>query len=572
MADDASLGTAELELGADLAPLDAKLATAESRVAVSVAAMQKMFDSLHVNADMKLAAADALATKLAAAGQGAPGASVGVAPASPYGGHGGVAGLWGVRGSEKAGSLQNPLVTVMAASKYFPMGSEAAAIGEDAVADVQRGDQSSGVASSADLAALTAAVQNLAQTSTPGSRMATAGTAGLGSPNSSERTVVALDAQDRQAIKDISDRLDKIEQHTSASRPDSSTGGGWGVMRVTKPATATPGPLVIDSDKQPIIVEGAGISTGHQSSTRQAPVSWDLGGPSIGGGGGGAGGTLNRRTDIFHHSAAENAAEGSGSDLLHTILWGETSHLPFTGVGNFAGMGSLGAFAGLGPEHAVVTGLGLASSATEAVAIGGTLKVLGSLGPLLVGAGSDMLAFRSALADDTDQIKQHAQALVTQYKAESQPAQHAAASLANQVIGIGGVYAPLAAQNALRNYTIIQQQLQPFFDWLKGPKGLGVFKDLENEFAANLPHSIGAATQGFELLLRIMDLAGSHAGGLTTKLDTLFTRLNGESNQRTRRYHSRYRSGRRVASSGAGVRVRPGRCRGRAGTCPRSAW
>ena len=98
-------------------------------------------------------------------------------------------------------SMTNPIVMVMEAAKYTPMGSYAAAIGESNVSDVQRGDQQSGVASAADIAALTSAVQDLAQQSNPASQLAKAGLVGVAEPHAAERTVMALDAGDREVFQ-----------------------------------------------------------------------------------------------------------------------------------------------------------------------------------------------------------------------------------------------------------------------------------------------------------------------------------------------------------------------------------
>ncbi|MGO9920563.1 MAG: hypothetical protein ACLQIB_38460 [Isosphaeraceae bacterium] len=62
------LGSAELSLGADLAPLDADLRDAKTRVALAVAEMQKMLDSLHADIDFKAQALEAAAARMAAAG------------------------------------------------------------------------------------------------------------------------------------------------------------------------------------------------------------------------------------------------------------------------------------------------------------------------------------------------------------------------------------------------------------------------------------------------------------------------------------------------------------------------
>lgn len=214
------LGSAELQLDTDNVPLERGLAEAEARVAKSVAVMQAMLDGLHGDVEVRVNALEGLAARAATASTiSGPGAAA-AAPAA----HGGTRNeIWGVRGPERAGSVTNPIVMVVEAAKYTPMGSFAAAMGESNVQDVQRGDQSSGVASAAQLAALTAAVQDLASNANPGSKLASAGAAGMGEPQSAERVIAHLDAADSVPLKNMAAAMARIEERTRPAPPGRPT-------------------------------------------------------------------------------------------------------------------------------------------------------------------------------------------------------------------------------------------------------------------------------------------------------------------------------------------------------------
>ncbi|HTX08630.1 MAG TPA: hypothetical protein VME22_08465 [Solirubrobacteraceae bacterium] len=118
------LGSAELDLGANLLPLDADLKRAEARVAASLAAMQALVDAgapkiearfSEMGAVMEAALAGPLSrldeVAKAAGNTTVVGGSTGgtnIKDSSTQ--------LWGVRGTEHVGSVQNPLAFVLLAS------------------------------------------------------------------------------------------------------------------------------------------------------------------------------------------------------------------------------------------------------------------------------------------------------------------------------------------------------------------------------------------------------------------------------------------------------------------------
>lgn len=267
---------------------------------------------------------------------------------------------------------------------------------------------------------------------------------------------------------------------------------------------------------------------------------------------------------------------GTGNKgALGGLLWGNTgggfiSQLlsPLTGLATMfsAGFGSVGSFAGFGPEHLLMTGLGLAGSAGEAAA-GGGLLALGSLGKAGVGSGSDALATKTALAGVSaftqlstavaeyganstqaqaaasqlafamrgdsqaalaaeSGIASAAESLKVQWHAASSDAQVQATNIMAQVLGLASAYTGRVGAAAAANLAIINTSLKPLFAWLKGPAGVGVFTSLETLFRNELPTAIHAFDEGVELLLRTMALAGSYTGGFVTKLDAFLTRTN----------------------------------------------
>ena len=330
------LGTAELQLSTDQAPLIAGLAEAEARVAKSVAVMQAMLDKLHADIEGRVGLLDTLATKAAAASTG-PGSAT-PPPGTTSGGRGND--VWGIRGPEHPGSMTNPIVTVIEAAKYTPMGSYAAAIGESNVQDEQQGDQQSGLASAADMAALTAAVQDLARETTPASRLAKAGIVGVAEPGAAERTVVSLDAADRMLLQRIADAVEPVQGIPGAAGQPGAPGESGRTIIIDKTSGAP------RQGAERIFVGGPGGGGESSASTISGPGGFDTfrldGGQYAGlisaileSHGGGAS-SLAKRVDVFYHSSTESG--GAGGELA--------------GAAGGAGIGGILSMLGLGKGFA----------------------------------------------------------------------------------------------------------------------------------------------------------------------------------------------------------------------------
>jgi hypothetical protein len=606
------LGVAELELGADLKPLDKDLATAKRRVELFVATAQAQLDKLQLNLDAKGAAIDALAARAAKIPQPATQTTVVNENAPQRSASAGPSELWGVRGPNHPGSITNPLVVVVEAAKRTQLGSFAAAVGEDDSSDAQRGDSSSGIATAAQLAALTAAVQDLAQNAVPSNRLATVGANGMG--ESPERAAIALDDQDGQVLRSIAATLSRLEQ-----RAESSSG---------------PVVLGVPSSRGGSSFVWAGASSGSHAGGTGTPV---FAVPLAGGGGGGG------RPPVVVRPPA--GGDGGNGNVARALLYGGG------GMFGLAGMGSLLSLGGLGPEHVLMTLLGLAGSAASA-GLGGGLLAAGAAGSIGVGAGSDLGVMKSTISDAQTlgqavaQISAAQQALapyqaqfarevkivadpgvskayanlvaaVKEYGVNSTQAaaaqtklnaqvtglknpqltaayskfntqlsgvSAATANLNNQMIALGNTagvkaeaglakagsalddfwdaqtsgarvqavhilmqaiqagytFVPLIAQAAERNLAQINTDLKPLFAWLEGPHGVGIWHDLENVFARNLPYAMGAFDNGVELVLRVVDIAAQHTGGFTRELDKLLTRANSMSNSQLSAWVMKY--------------------------------
>lgn len=293
-------------------------------------------------------------------------------------------------------------------------------------------------------------------------------------------------------------------------------------------------------------------------------------GTTVGGGGGGGNVGPGFWAGLF---------AGSGKDSISTLLYGDESRSflqralsPITALGTLfsAQFGSIGSLAGFGPEHLVTTALGIGGLATGG-AIGGGLLAGGALAKEAVGGGADSLVGKTTLSDvknlTTDygnlnqaisqyganstqamvaqnalnasmqSISPLAQAAVekvvhqwanlkTTWRADIGGAESEYAGIMSQVLEVATAYAPRIAQAAQANLGIISAGLKPLFAWIQGPQGVGIFDNLEREFRTQLPTSIHAMSQGFELFLRVLNLASGYTGTFVEHLDSLFTRLN----------------------------------------------
>lgn len=307
---------------------------------------------------------------------------------------------------------------------------------------------------------------------------------------------------------------------------------------------------------------GTGVLAGAQKQGGQWVIPEQAVVDMIAAGGGGQGG------GPLLPVSGGGGDRGGGGNFWQRLLWG-------TGMWGLAGAGTLGSLGGFDPMHIVTTGLGIAGSAATAVG-GASLLALGSLGQLAVGGGSDMAVSRAAYSNaknaytayenlqtavltygkNSVQARQaqqqlnatlkdmppivakaslalakQADALGTYFQKTTAPGQLIADSMYKQALNLAREYVPLVAQAATRNLTIIRQALQPLFAWLEGPHGIGIFQNLENNFAHSLPYAMGAFRNGMELVLRVTSLASNYTGGFVKWLDHLFTRLNGFSDQ-----------------------------------------
>lgn len=244
-----------------------------------------------------------------------------------------------------------------------------------------------------------------------------------------------------------------------------------------------------------------------------------------------------------------------------------------------AKLGSLAMFAGFGAEHLLTTMLGVGGSGIQAL-LGAGFLGLGALGTTAVGMGTDMAgigqaandirtitplvaslntaikeygknsaqaaAAEQALNQGLDGFSSKARAAVlvaaqtanqfhAMFNAATGAAESVGAKIITEAMKVGEAFLPTIGRFALQNMDIIKRDIQPLFDWLKngafsGPGrggGLGIFTNLEQIFQKNLPTSIHAMSQGFELFMKVVDVAAQHLGGFMAKLNEILTRLNG---------------------------------------------
>ena len=590
-----NLGSAELSLGVDLKPLDADLSRAKQHVAAAVGEMQAIFDTLDAKVDLTAAKLGALGALGNVDRVG--GTTVAQQPSTAVREQMLRNEIWGVRGPQHPGSLTNPIVTVQAAAKFFPMGSQAAAVGESNVQDAERtgesGDQG-GLAAAAEMAALTRAVEAMGAGQGALGMAATVGN-GREEPG---RPVVALSDPDAAAIGRMADALERLAGHGGGGGGGSTTivggaggrGGQGGPGGAGGEGEGGPGGAGGEGEGGPggggsrttIISEPAGENTVRLDGPQYAGLISAI----TGSGGGGGLGYLSKRVDVFYHSSSEDNTGGGKTGLLGLLGLasgafgagpgaGGGGLLGGAGILGMAGIGTAASFAGLGFEHLLFTALGLAGSA-GAAAGGGGLLAAGALGVGAVGAGSDLGVLKSTIGDtqtlsqaitavstaeatygkNSSQATAATKALNVQIAAlgntagvqaevglanagqaldhyfdlKTSAARVQAVNILMQGVNAGYTFVPLIAQAALRNLTMINQDLKPLFSWLTGPDGVGIFNDLENKFAKDLPTAMQAFDNAVEIVLRVVDLASGHTGGFIHWLDNLATRLNSMSN------------------------------------------
>jgi hypothetical protein len=239
------------------------------------------------------------------------------------------------------------------------------------------------------------------------------------------------------------------------------------------------------------------------------------------------------------------------------------------GIG--AGFGSLGSFAGFGPEHIILTAGGIVGSGVAAVG-GGSLLAAGAAGKLGVGMGSDAAVMSSTIADTSSLYKGYEKLARAQqtYGKTSEQAKEATKELdllLNELSNTAGVKAEAGVAKATmalneywdkatsgarvqaskilmqgvelahafvapvnkaaeENFALQNTGLKPLMAWLKGPEGMGIFLQLENEFRNEIPTAMKALDQGFEFFAKTVAYTAPLTGAFLTKLDEFFTKWN----------------------------------------------
>ena len=649
MADGVNLGSAELTLEADLLPLRADLDDAKARVATAVAEMQAMLDTLHGDVDFNVAGMGTLAglsamdrggvsslehlaatADLTSALRDHTEATRDLLAAGP-GEHGGghtTTGIYGVRGASAPGSIANPMVVVMEAASRTPLGSLAAAVGNDTIS---QGDQRTVVATTQGDTTRVAAA---GAPGTESQRSATDMAAIASSRGQGTKTVVAGSSSRPEAVPGMTEAKlvaamaggDKTKQSSLLGKILAAKGMTGGA-EVT-PA-ATPGgkalPVSIQSS-DPIVANEQGDATalamegilaklagknlgpGEYASSKLAegyplfgyraamapdqvlrlygaggvPGTKEFGAApedptgegspsaadwllaSSGGKGGGGGGGFHLGGGIGPFRWSSGGGGGGGESNLRKILYG-SSWLP-----GAAGLGTLGSFAGFGPEHIILTLGGIAGSGVAALG-GGALLAGGAAAKLGAGMGSDFAVGSSAVADTTslykaqsalndaitafgkdsrqaqeagDKLKlvyaeiQHTagvaaearlatqvENLNTQWDAETSSARVAFVHLAEPLVEIGTKWIPLINTAAEQNFTSMASNLKPFFSYLKGPEAMGIFAQLENQFHEEIPTAMKTLDEGFQFFGKTVSSVAPLTGGLLTDLDHFFTKM-----------------------------------------------
>jgi hypothetical protein len=496
------LGIAVLQLTTDQAPLNRGLASAEARTKTSVAAMQKTVDQVtaawvreaaaaKLAGDETVIAADkataallreAAAAKLAGdaqvqaatradaagAGRGATGVgSLNVPDRSESRSHLSESGLYGVRGAHAPGSLQNPLVVVLEAGKYAPMGSFAAAIGDAGMADQSGG--TSPVASALDLQALSDQVGELARNMSPAARLASEGGRGLTTPTVSTpgaRTQVQ-DPEGTLLLAQAVETLRKLEQgitehpliptpgktsytSTRSMLVPASTGGQSSAYQTALANQAAAdaaerqassaysrtisarSPASAEEQQAALAQRNAAIAEATAAAAQTKAAQASIASSATPGGGGGAHGGLGD----FIASLPGGGHGGGGHGALMNLLKGEGGEGGHFGLPTFGSIGSLG---GLGLEHWLLSGLGVGATAVGALG-GASLLGASSLTQGLVGGGADALVSKDTL-DQAKAMNTNVQALnkaVAVYGANSKQAAAAQYDLNQQWAELGG--------------------------------------------------------------------------------------------------------------------------------------
>lgn len=525
------LGTTVTNVGLKMDAAAAQMVAATNRIATAYAdltrrvvadsAVQRAAIDSVTAAYMEQAAAARVAGGVGGAGALRAGAAAAAGGAA--GGRGGPV-LYGVRGPERAGSVYNPIVAVLEAGRFTPLGVLGASIGQEGTTG-----KATSTASSDPITAATIALQEMQR---------------RGAGGNSSLSEAALTRVMANAITNA-ERNQASERVFVAGR-----GGGRGGNTTF---AGSRGEMTVRID--------AAQYAGLISSLA------DVAAASSKGGGGG-----NLPVAVTTGGGSSNGNNGALA-LLTTLLFGKgVSRTPIGGV-PYA-VGGLAGLAGLSGTHLATTGLALGSFAAGGAAGAGLLG-LGAAGQIGVGGGSDLAVLKSTLSDTQsiykayqnlstavlqygrnstqaanaqaalnatlqglgsgpgvaaeNKLAQSVNNLNTQFDALTQNARVQAADIFEQMVGLANKFLPLVAKAADQNLSIINKDIKPLFTWLEGPQGIGIFNDLERRFKGNLPIAVHAFTQAMELLVKTIDdpQIQNALGGLTRAADRFFTRFNG---------------------------------------------
>lgn len=442
------------------------------------------------------------------------------------------AGIEGVRGKGHSGSRVDPLVVVLEAGRYTPLGGMSAAIGYQGLSGASTTTVAQGGSQGG-------ATNILTSSRTPGEPPLVAP---VGASEDRSRAV-----QDAALAAGVAKLAEAIERPlASPGRPGAAPEALAAVLAGRKAGGgATPGGVILPtgvqakgsgSDKAvPVIVTETEPKATQAEAAATAAALADLAGREIAPGQRAKAGPAYRAAyealgytvasrvpggparlyaaggqpgtgsyGLTAEAAALAAAHGGGSagggggvpPWLAGLLWGSHGggggpRLPgwwgtLAGVGGIgAGFGSLGSFAGFGAEHILLTGGGIVGSGVAALG-GGALLAGGALGKVGVGMGSDAAVMSSTVAD-TKQLYdayENVNKAIRVYGKDSEQAQVATAELNSLFVELGNT----AGMKAEEGVAHAAMALNAYWDQATS----------------------GARVQGSKILMQVVDLGKAY--------------------------------------------------------------
>lgn len=514
----------------------------------------------------------------------------------------GLAGLEGVRGRGHAGSRSNPLVVVLEAGRYTSLGGLAAAVAEQGITSAGtspggssgplwvppgRGGQQSGsstvvagggsdqrdrvaadtalglaTARLADVLEKSAAQQKKApplvvppagqQPVSPGGVILPGGRGG----QKSEPVPVVVKDQDPRIAGDEADAL--VAAMASKGRTGSELAPGQMASSALSDYYAAKGFTSAVAPDGRLRLYGSGGAPGTRAF---GSIPGAVPGAVPGGGEGGGGIPPWLLPVLWGHGHSGGGGGGRPPGWLGYLLKSGM-------VG--AGFGSLGSFAGFGPEHVLMTAGGIAGSGAAALG-GGALLGGAALAKTAVGAGSDAAVMHATVSGakalevayenlhtaiavygagsekaveaqkELDKVMvelgntagtkaeegvaKAAKALHEFWLAQTSGARVQGAKILMQDIGLGHDFVPLIAKAAEENLAVTNKGLKPLFAWLEGPEGMGIFLQLERMFKEELPSSLDALDKGVQFFGKTISFVAPMTGGLVKDLDAFFNKM-----------------------------------------------